>query len=227
MGERGEAWLQQGVDHIVRDSCPYCGQSVQGLPLIDAYRKVFADSYREMKAAVERTRTSVERDFGDRATGSIDMFFEANRGTVEFWSRYCKLPQLAALNYVSKAVSDLGVAALALLAAKAAAPQEAVAPRPDFSAALAQFEEARAAVYGYNDAIAAANAEINAKKTAVASGDIKKRNLRWRALVPRGSATIQAWRLFVLNISGSSKRKKAWTTRRPRCAPSWSSTRTR
>jgi wobble nucleotide-excising tRNase len=177
MGERGDAWLQQGVDHIVEDSCPYCGQSVQALPLIEAYRKVFADAYREMKTAVERTRGSIERDFGDRAAGSLDMFFEANRGAAEFWSRYCRLPELASPHAVSKAVSDLGLAALALLAAKAAAPQEAVAPGPDFSAALAQFEAARAAVDGYNVAIAAANSEIDAKKAAVASGDMKKEEL--------------------------------------------------
>jgi wobble nucleotide-excising tRNase len=108
MGERGEAWLQQGVDHIVEDDCPYCGQSVHGLPLIEAYRKVFAEAYREMKAAVERTRVSIERDFGDRAAGSVDMFLEANRGATEFWSRYCRLPELASPPAVSTAVSDLG-----------------------------------------------------------------------------------------------------------------------
>src|SRR5262249_6965306 len=58
MGERGEGWLQEGTDRIAEDSCPYCGQSVKGLSLIDAYRKVFGDAYRDMKAAAESTQTA-------------------------------------------------------------------------------------------------------------------------------------------------------------------------
>jgi len=150
---------------------------VEALSLIDAYRKVFADSYRELKAVVDRIRGLIERDFGDRAIGSLDMFVEANRGGVEFWRRYCKLPELASLETMRSAVSDLGTAALALLAAKAATPQEAVALGPDFSAAVMQFELLRAAVDRYNGAITIANAEIAAKKGAVGSGDIKKEEL--------------------------------------------------
>ena len=67
MDEQGEAWIAAGVDHISDDSCPFCGQPVKGLALIEAYRKVFGEAYRDMKTSVERMNAVVERDFGDRA----------------------------------------------------------------------------------------------------------------------------------------------------------------
>jgi wobble nucleotide-excising tRNase len=66
MKEHGEGWLEQGTEHIADGNCPYCGQSLKGLPLIRAYQKVFADSYRQLKTSVGEARTAIERDFGDR-----------------------------------------------------------------------------------------------------------------------------------------------------------------
>jgi len=174
MKERGEEWLQLGTEHIAKDNCPYCGQSLKGLPLIRAYQKVFADSYRELKTSAVEAETVIEHQFGDRAIGSLDTLFEANRGATEFWSRYCKLPIVAAPKDALKAISALKTAALARLAAKTAAPQEAVLRNPSYDQAIQSFEAARKTVYAYNEAVTAANAEITAKKTAIAAADLAK-----------------------------------------------------
>ena len=60
LGEHGEEWLQQGTGRIVDEDCPYCGQSLKGLSLIDAYRKVFAKSYRHIEGG-GRTHTDRHR----------------------------------------------------------------------------------------------------------------------------------------------------------------------
>ena len=70
MGEEGKSWIASGVDHVADDCCPFCGQPVQGIALVEAYRKVSAEGYRNLKAAVAQTSARVERDFGDR-TGRI------------------------------------------------------------------------------------------------------------------------------------------------------------
>jgi len=72
------------------------------------------------------------------------------------------------------AVSALGAAALARLAKKIAAPQEAVAEDAAYAKALKQFEAARTAVNTYNEGVNKANAEVTTKKAAVAGGDVKK-----------------------------------------------------
>src|SRR5262249_3905496 len=117
---------------------------------------------------------AVECDFGDRATGAIATLIEANKGAVDFWSRYCKLPELTTPPDLSPAISALSTATLARLAIKMAAPQEAVGPDTTFTAALKKFETARASVSAYNAAVNTANVEIAAKKAAVSAGDLKK-----------------------------------------------------
>jgi wobble nucleotide-excising tRNase len=174
LGEHGEEWLQQGTERIVDDNCPYCGQSLKGLSLIGAYQKVFAESYRQLKEQVERIRTEIERDFGERTVGSIDTLCATNNAAVEFWSQYCTLPKLTPPPVEPRdSLRAIRAAALARLAAKAAAPQEAVPPSRDFQKAMDQFAAGRTAADRYNAAIVTANAAIDAKKSAVAAGNLK------------------------------------------------------
>ena len=64
-------------------------------------------------------------------------------------------------------------AALARLSKKIAAPQEAVRADAAYCKALNQFEAARTSVNIHNAAVNSANAEITAKKAAVAAGNLK------------------------------------------------------
>jgi wobble nucleotide-excising tRNase len=94
MAAHGEKWISEGVDHMAGGSCPFCGQPLKGIALIEAYLKVFGDVYRQMQSAVAEMQTTVEHDFGDRVAGSLETLFESNRSAAGFWSGYCKLPEL-------------------------------------------------------------------------------------------------------------------------------------
>jgi wobble nucleotide-excising tRNase len=146
MQDGGEEWLQQGTGYIADGECPYCGQALKGLSLVKAYQQVFAETYEQLKSSAVKIRESIERDFGDRATGTIATLVEANNGAIEFWSRYSKLPELVAPQDIAPAISALATAVLAQLAKKMAAPQEAVEPDTAYGKALKQFEAARTSV---------------------------------------------------------------------------------
>jgi wobble nucleotide-excising tRNase len=174
MGEHAEAWIAQGMEHISGEVCPFCGQSLKAISLIEAYRKVFADQYRGMKKAVEDMRAATDRALSDRAVGALETLVEANRSAAEFWNRYCKLPNQEPADGIDKAVSALKEAALAMLTRKAAAPQDAVVTDAAFTSAMNEYETVRTAIDAYNTAVKAGNVEIAAKRAAVAAGDVKK-----------------------------------------------------
>ena len=71
MTDHGEAWLAEGTPFIADEKCPYCGQSLEGLPLIAAYRSLFSNTYNQLKADIATLRVTVERDFGDKTTGAL------------------------------------------------------------------------------------------------------------------------------------------------------------
>jgi wobble nucleotide-excising tRNase len=99
---------------------------------------------------------------------------ESNHGSIEFWSRFCKLPNLDSPAEAIVSLSTIASVSMDLLAKKVAAPQEAVGLDAEYLSALARFKTARTAVDDYNAAVEAANVEIAAKKAAVAAGSIKK-----------------------------------------------------
>src|SRR5258708_31511447 len=120
-----------------------------------------------MKAAVAEVRTIVERAWGDGVTGSLETLFEINRSAAEFWSGYCKLPELHAPAEAPKAVPTLQQAAVNLLSRKSAAPQDSVELDSNYLAAHEQFQAATAKINAYNATVKIANAEIAPQNAAL------------------------------------------------------------
>ena len=52
MQAHGEAWLTEGLQYASEDSCPFCGQQLKGVELIQAYREFFS---REIPRATGRS----------------------------------------------------------------------------------------------------------------------------------------------------------------------------
>jgi wobble nucleotide-excising tRNase len=157
MGDRGEAWLAEGLRHITDDECPFCGQSLRDLALVDAFRKVFGEEYGRLKAAVSEARSLVEGRFADRHIGTLETLFETNRGAAEFWSRYCWMPVAEPPDGALKAISGFRAEWLRLLDRKQASPQDAVALDDALRAARVNFEAGRAAIERYNAIVTEAN----------------------------------------------------------------------
>ena len=177
MTDHGEAWLAEGTPFIADGRCPYCGQSLEGLTLIAAYRSLFSETYRQLKVDISDIRATVLQAFGDRIIGQLAMQGATNKTALEFWQRYCDIEpdQLDAPDELAAAITGLKDAVVALLDRKAQAPLEAIRLPTDsiFLEARAAFDLVLASVEAINTAIRAANAIIAAKKAATAGGDIK------------------------------------------------------
>ena len=85
----GGNWIAKGLDHADRGTCPFCGQDIQGLPLITAYRAVFSDRYNALRDDITALRSEIAEQFGDGALGVLNIRVEQNKGATEFWGRYC------------------------------------------------------------------------------------------------------------------------------------------
>jgi wobble nucleotide-excising tRNase len=56
-------WVLRGLDHTDK-TCAFCSQSVDGLPLIAAYRAVFSDGYRNLRRDIEAMQNTIKQAFG-------------------------------------------------------------------------------------------------------------------------------------------------------------------
>ena len=48
----GGQWIVEGLPSAT-DSCPFCGQNLNGLRLIDDFRAVFSTRYRALQAIID------------------------------------------------------------------------------------------------------------------------------------------------------------------------------
>ena len=130
------------------------------------YRGYFNREYLELRQEVTRHRRDLEVAFGDRMAGLIEQTLLRNSNAVEFWQAYCQIaaPVLPEAGRTVDIAGALRLAARSLFDCKIAAPLDAIPPDEAFTQALANLDALRASVATYNNAVAAANALIAAKK---------------------------------------------------------------
>ena len=175
MTERGEPWLSEGLHYIRNENCPFCAQSLAGVPLIEAYKAFFSEAYHALRDEIDALARDIEADFGDREIATIERTADQNAAGVEFWRQYCAFdpPQLGVPGGIADTLAVLRQAALALLTRKAAAPLEPLEPDEAFREAQTASQQAHATVSAYNAAVDTANAIIAAKKQETEAADVQ------------------------------------------------------
>ena len=175
MQVRGEAWLTEGLGYVTGEECPFCGQSLDAVDLIQAYRSFFSREYHALRDEVTAMSGHVDGAIGDRGSAAIEQTLLQNNSSVEFWQSYCDIvpPVLPEAGRVGAAMTALRQSAEALLQTKAGTPLDAVAPDDGFTLALGTFEALRASLGTYNAAVATANAVITARKRQAQAANVR------------------------------------------------------
>lgn len=92
LGKDGEQWVRFGRDHIVDETCPFCGrEGVDELGLVTMYDKIFSESYRKHLTAVKSAADGAATAFGADAREAIAKAVTANAAATLEWAEFCKL----------------------------------------------------------------------------------------------------------------------------------------
>ena len=68
LGEGGESWVADGVQKAAQrgdNTCPFCGQNMQGVDLIAHYRAYFSQEYAQLKQSVSRLISDIDRNHAE------------------------------------------------------------------------------------------------------------------------------------------------------------------
>jgi wobble nucleotide-excising tRNase len=168
MHERGETWLSEGRDYVRDEACPFCGQSLKGLALIQGYSAHFSEAYHTLRREIIKSRTNIENALGERAIAQAERTIDVNDSSAEFWTRYCEItrPLLASNVVLGDALRTLRQTALSLLDRKSTAPLDPVTPDQTYTEALTVVASIHQAAATYNVEVQLANAVIAAKRVA-------------------------------------------------------------
>ena len=95
IGEGGEEWLGNGVAAMnassQRETCPFCGQPVSGLSLVEHYRTYFGSAYQDLKRAIADTAQTHDNTHGADARNKITSVLLDNARLELFWSDFCNI----------------------------------------------------------------------------------------------------------------------------------------
>ena len=174
MIEAGEPWLGEGLTYISEDNCPFCGQSLERIALIDAYKAYFSEAYHGLKDEIAALAGEVEELFGERAIAVIERTIEQNGHAAAFWKDYCTFepPGLDPGTDISAILGRQRASTLSLLNRKETAPLETIAPDENFTQAGAALAALAEAIATYHESVTAINKLIYAKKEQTGAADV-------------------------------------------------------
>ena len=162
MQNSGLRWLSQGLNHSDSGTCPFCGQPINGLSIIAAYRAVFGDRYKVHQNSIKFMRNQIEELFGQTVLADLAVNMERNKGGIEFWNQHISIDAatlIASTDYngIGEAIQKLGHAALNLIERKSRQPLDPIQLDTSFESALAEYKVVEHKVQNIDKAISSIN----------------------------------------------------------------------
>lgn len=171
--EGGEEWIEHGLNYIKDDTCPFCGESVQNVDLVKAYRSYFDDAYKDLKNQVREVRSQVERLLSQTAMMGVQETLSENERLAEFWKERADVEYGAfSFSKIAEAWKDVKDQLIELLTQKASAPLEEITLVISETEAAQTYQEVKLALKKHNQVVEQVNEVIAEAKQETTGGDL-------------------------------------------------------
>lgn len=172
MDARGEAWVQNGLNYIKDNSCPFCGQTLDDISLIEAYQGYFNEAYTGLKNEIKSWATNLDNLFSESALLHVQKFSTSNDSLTQFWADYISATY-PSLNFddIENAWKILRNKIQTVIKEKISAPLEKIILNEDFNLALKNYQKLNSEIKNYNSQVDEVNSLISKKKLEVGGSD--------------------------------------------------------
>jgi len=172
MNQQGEIWINNGLNYVKADRCPFCGQSLAGVELVKAYRAFFSKAYAALKNEISQISSKVGAEFSQEAILKLQGTIDSNGANSEFWRGHVKADYpIIEFDTVQSALAGLHSRVEQHLKRKEASPLESIQIGGDLKQAFAAFDQLAESFLNYNNKVEGANALIADKKKKTAGGN--------------------------------------------------------
>ncbi|MEQ8640449.1 MAG: AAA family ATPase [Alphaproteobacteria bacterium] len=163
-----EGWLEAGQAFMQTEDCPFCGQRLADRSLVDAYKDIFSDAYKELAASVKRARDTLAGYGNGEFRQAVTKIHEQNSGQFGYWREAGKLdpPDMEAAATLITPMEEAEDRLDKLFAQKQGNLTEAVSGG-DMDVALAAWDSGRAAIESANARITEFLGRIKALKESL------------------------------------------------------------
>ena len=164
-----ESWLEAGMAFTGGEGCPFCGQQIADRTLIDAYKDIFSEAYKQFGQAVQSAVATLTRykngDFRQTAAKAE----EQNGHQFQYWQEAGQLtpPDIESSGVAITRMEQAAEALLRLFAQKQANLTAAIAAGrtaqalADWDAGRAYFADTNATIKGFNGGVRTLKESVN------------------------------------------------------------------
>ena len=179
MDHNAEAWVADGMLYISSSdpevdttSCPFCGQSFNGITLVQHYQAYFSEEYKDLKDTIQEAIDNVEKRYGESLKASFERELREIVELRQFWLKFCKIEELSVdtdgIFLKLRSARDL---ILGILSKKSSAPLDTLTLTDDIKDALKSYEQQLESLAEPNRQLREANAAIEDLKERVEDSD--------------------------------------------------------
>ena len=177
MDHDSEAWVAEGMLRLVSPdggidtaSCPFCGQSLDGIALVQHYQAYFSEGYRDLKDTIRGTTNSIESTYGETLKANFEREMRVAVELRQFWMKFCNIGEFAVdtatIFDTLKLASD---SILSILSKKGSRPLDKLVLTNDIRDAIKNYEDQLKPLTEINRQLREANTAIENLKDRVES----------------------------------------------------------
>jgi wobble nucleotide-excising tRNase len=179
IGDQAEEWVSGGMERIINEGtesekCPFCGQNIDGVDLIDIYRAYFGEAYKKLNQDIASQITQYTTDFsGDQLSSKqedLNNLIELHR----FWKQFVDLPEInIEWGDISTAWQEAREAILSSLRTKKTSPLNPVTLTEDAIEKINNYISIIGEAQNQIVSLVNLNSRITEIKTSANSGDLQ------------------------------------------------------
>lgn len=176
LDQQGEEWLSYGAVHTFDDACPFCGQDVSGVELVEAIRAYFGDQYRALVDSIQADIASLRVTLGSVALAGVRTEMASQIAIAASWGEQYTVDVVALNATLEHAEAEWKKAAASLkelIDRKVSAPLDAISPR-EADTVVAGYEAAIAVLEPVNQVLRDCAAAAVAHKSQVSTANVNE-----------------------------------------------------
>jgi len=158
------SWAKQGFESQIGTACPHCGQDMQGLDILDAYRSFFSGELQDQEQLRRSTKSAVQSVFGEAAQNQLRQIRTSHETEQEWWKDAVAyefaLPQIGEIESILVLLQGVYQAINSVLERKQANPGSEILLTAEESVTITSWSEKAAELMEYNEALNAINGEL-------------------------------------------------------------------
>lgn len=169
-------WVKQGFNAQTSTTCPHCGQDMQGLNILEAYRSFFSGELQSQEQLRESTKAAVQGAFGEAGQNQIRQTLTSHKTEQEWWKDAADyeftLPEIGDIETIVNLMQSANQAIDSALARKQANPGSEALLTKEESASITTWNEKAAILKTYNDTLDTINDGLKDQQTNAGKIDL-------------------------------------------------------